>query len=509
MERNDTTQHKPDFDQIQPADLTLSSTHPQSTADTGSRRAGSTFWLGILIGGLAALAVLVILLLPNHVQKADAPPLATESSSQSKTQVSGKPEVSPWQEAQLGIQRSAAQDVLEKLLDHQRQLEELAVEQWAGESFAEALSLAGEGDEHYRKREFEAAVDSYEAGLKLMLELLESRDQALADALDAGSMAIEAGDAHAASDAFELALSIDSDNTEALDGMKRAGVIDEVRGLLSQARSFEENGRIREALTVAQQAATLDPADLEIKQTIGHLRSRMNQNEFQGRMSAGYQAFGSENYPAAITAFKAAVRLDAQSAEAREALGQAQNASNLQAVNSHLQRADEYQKQEEWARALAEYDQAMEIDNTLVTLRQRRKVTAVRARLDAGLQDAITRPERLTSEKVWQLAQQLYRQASAIENPGPKLQQQLSSLNRNLQDAITPVLVTFSSDNLSRVSLYKVATLGSFDTRQMELKPGNYVIVASREGYRDVRREFTLAPRSKPVQFEIQCDEQI
>ncbi len=509
MERDNTTQHRPDFDQIKPADLTLSSTHPQSTGDKGSRKAESTFWLGALIGGLAALAVLVILLLPNHVQKAEAPLLAAEPSSTGTKQASGKPEASPWQEAQLGIQRKAAQDVLEKLLDHQRQLEELAVEQWAGESFADALSLAAEGDEYYRKREFEAAVVTYEAGLKLMLDLLQSRDQAVADALAAGSMAIAAGDANAASDAFERALSIDADNVEALGGIKRAGVIDEVRGLLGQAREFEENGSIQEALTVAQQAATLDPAHGEIKQTIVHLRSRMNQNEFQGQMSAGYQAFGRENYPAAIIAFKAAVRLDAQSVEARDALGQAQSASKLKAVNDHLQRADEYRKQEGWAMALAEYDQAMEIDNTLVTLRQSRAETSVRARLDAGLQDAITRPERLTSESVWQLAQQLYHQASVIENPGPKLRQQLSGLNKLLQDAIAPIMVTFSSDNLSRVSLYKVAALGSFDTREIELKPGNYVIVASREGYRDVRREFTVAPRSQPVQFVIQCDEQI
>ena len=43
----------------------------------------------------------------------------------------------------------------------------------------------------------------------------------------------------------------------------------------------------------------------------------------------------------------------------------------------------------------------------------------------------------------------------------------------------------------------------------MELKPGDYVVVASRDGYRDVRKEFTVAPRSQAMQLTIQCEEKI
>jgi len=235
----------------------------------------------------------------------------------------------------------------------------------------------------------------------------------------------------------------------------------------------------------------------------------LDQREFTRRMTAGYQALGREDYKEAIAAFQAAIKLDPQGTEAQEAIKQARNERNIQAINGHLAKAEQDRGQEKWPQALREYDQALEIDAQLLIVRQSRKETAARARLDAALQDAITRPERLTSDVVWNAAQVLFREASAIENPGPRLSRQIVTLQEQLKYAVTPVEVTFSSDNLSQVKLHKVAQLGNFVSRKLELKPGDYVIVASREGYRDVRKEFTVAPRSQSMQLTIQCEEQI
>jgi len=509
MGHYDGTEDNTAFDQIQPADLTLSSALDGANAEQKGNKSGNTFWLGVLIGGLVGLALLVVLLLPSHVQKQAAPARENDQPANSVQVPHGEPGPAPWQEAQLGKQRKIAQDVLEKLLDRQFQLEEIAVEQWAGEEFARAGGLAAEGDEHYRSRQFTEAVAAYEAGLELLEALLARKEQALQDAVASGGAAIAAADSAAASSAFELALTIDPDSSAALKGMHRADVLDEVLQLLVRASELEAGGKMTEALAVLRQVAGLDPENGAVRQSIERLQDLLDQNEFNRRMSAGYLALGRESYSAAIAAFQAAIKLAPQATEAQEALRQAQNARNLHAINDHLTRAAQYREEEGWQQALQEYDQALEIDDTLVVVRQNRRETQTRALLDAALQDATTRPERLTSEPVWQAAQVLYKRAAAIDEPGTRLSGQLAALQQQLQDAITPVVVTFSSDNLSQVMLYKVAQLGSFATRQLELKPGSYVVVASREGYRDVRREFTIAPRSQPMQLTIQCEEQI
>lgn len=509
MGHNDRSEDSTAFVQIQPADLTLSSARRGDNEAQNDKKAGKAFWLGILFGGLVGLALLVILLLPSHIQKPAAPDIISDQPSNGLQVPQGKPDASPWQEAQLRKQRTAAQDLLEKLLDRQFQLEEIAVVQWAGEDFARAVALANEGDEHYRSRQFEAALTSYEAGLQLMEHLLAQKEQALTDAISAGNANIAQGDSAAATSAFELALAIDPDNPQALQGLQRASVVDKVRQLLARAGELEKSGSMLEALATLQQVAGLDPAHGSVGHSIARLRALLDQSEFNRQMSAGYQALGRGNYSVAIAAYQAAIKLDTQATEAQEALKQAQNEQNLFAINGHLERAEQLRAQEEWQQALKEYNQALEIDANLVVVLQSREETAARARLDAALQDATTRPQRLTSDVIWQAAQVLYRKATAIDNPGPRLERQITTLQQQLQDAITPVVVTFSSDNLSQVTLHKVAQLGSFATRELELKPGNYVIVASREGYRDVRKEFTVAPRNQSLHMAIQCEERI
>lgn len=509
MGRYDSSEDSTSFVQIQPADLTLSPTGPDADEAKKDKKPGKTFWLGVLFGGLIGLALLVILLLPSQIQKPSAPDIITNQPSSGLPVPPGKQEAPPWQEAQTRKQRTAAQDVLEKLLDSQFQLEEIAVAQWAGEDFARAVDLAHQGDEQYRNQQFEAALVSYEAGLQMMEQLLAQKEQALADTISAGNAKIAEGDSAGATSAFELALAIDPDNSDALRGLQRTKVLNTVMELLANARQLEEMGKVINALDMLREVANLDPARETVGPSISRLQAVLDRQEFKRQMSAGYQSLVSGNYNAAIGAFQAAIKLDPQASEAQEALRQAQDEKNLFAINGHLEKADQLRTNEEWHKALREYDLALKIDANLLIVLQNREETAVRANLDAALQDAITRPERLASEAVWEAAQVLYRTANSIEEPGPRLRRQITSLRQQLQDAITPVVVTFNSDNLSHVTLFKVEQMGKFSTRELELKPGEYVITASREGYRDVRKEFTVAPRIKSLQLAIQCEEQI
>jgi len=58
------------------------------------------------------------------------------------------------------------------------------------------------------------------------------------------------------------------------------------------------------------------------------------------------------------------------------------------------------------------------------------------------------------------------------------------------------------------VVIYQVGRLGRFSVRTLELRPGTYTVVGSREGFRDVRKVFTLQPGSK-VEILVRCEERI
>ena len=62
---------------------------------------------------------------------------------------------------------------------------------------------------------------------------------------------------------------------------------------------------------------------------------------------------------------------------------------------------------------------------------------------------------------------------------------------------------------MTQITLYKISKLGHFVTKDIELKPGKYTALGTRDGYRDVRQEFTVtAGNTKPI-IVIQCKEKI
>jgi hypothetical protein len=92
---------------------------------------------------------------------------------------------------------------------------------------------------------------------------------------------------------------------------------------------------------------------------------------------------------------------------------------------------------------------------------------------------------------------------------GPRLGDQRDELSRLLKRAATPLLVQLVSDGATDVSIYKVGKLGSFETHELSLRPGTYVAVGSRSGYRDVRLEFRVAPETDSGPIVVRCEETI
>ena len=65
------------------------------------------------------------------------------------------------------------------------------------------------------------------------------------------------------------------------------------------------------------------------------------------------------------------------------------------------------------------------------------------------------------------------------------------------------------SDNMTQVSVYKVGILGRFTNTELALRPGTYVAVGVRPGFRDVRLEFRVAPEIDMQPVVVRCEEPI
>src|SRR5690606_41549400 len=122
----------------------------------------------------------------------------------------------------------------------------------------------------------------------------------------------------------------------------------------------------------------------------------------------------------------------------------------------------------------------------------------------------LLRADVLADARAWlDEAKAVAARATEEIGPQPRLDGQVARLEELVAVATTPVRITLVSDGLTEVMLYRVGRLGTFTTHELELRPGNYTVVGSRDGYRDVRRTFTIVPGREPEPIRVICSERI
>jgi len=183
--------------------------------------------------------------------------------------------------------------------------------------------------------------------------------------------------------------------------------------------------------------------------------------------------------------------------------------AEARALTRHRESARAHEEREEWSDALREYEAALAVDPLVAFAIEGKERAASKAALQTALDFHLRNPARLSTESVAREAEVLLERARAIESPGPRQRAQIVDLERALVDARTTVTVELESDGKTELTVSRVGRLGMLTRRPLQLRPGTYVVVGSRPGYRDVRRQFTIAPRSPTQTVVVRCEETI
>jgi hypothetical protein len=204
-----------------------------------------------------------------------------------------------------------------------------------------------------------------------------------------------------------------------------------------------------------------------------------------------------------------AQRLRPGSTEPADGLLQVDQGIRLARINTLENRVAGLEQSERWEDAVTAYEEILELDANLAFAQDGLTTARNRVGLHKQLDDFIARPDALSSPSTMQRATNLVVSITRMGDIGPRLAGQRDELSRLLKRAATPLIVEIRSDNETEVSIYKVGRLGSFETRQIELRPGTYVAAGSRPGYRDVRLEFQVGPEVDMQPIVVRCEEPI
>lgn len=511
------------FDTIEATDIKL--TRPQEPVSR-DRPARPEWWLYAVGTACLLLVALTFVLLQRPDQSIDvdrAEQTTTHTSGPAEKQSPANPEAQPQRpnadpiatgdaplaEQQMATARRGAQDILARIVAKQAFLQTRHVTKWASADYQRAVASAEQGDLLYRQRNFVQAQQQY-LDSETRLNAIDARIAPLIEAaLAEGLAAINVGNADKAKASFDLVLLIKPDHTAAQAGLQRATQLPTVLALVTDADKKLTAGEHSAALTLFQQALSIDPkfepAINGAKQASGIIK----QGKFQVAMNSGYASLEQADYASAMRAFRQAVNIDPGSKAAGAALAQAQNEINQIQVRALLATAADREQQERWSEAISTYDEILNTDSSVVAATVGKIRSQARATLDSDLEKISMDPLRLSAPGVYSQAQQLLRDAARIQSRGPQLSNQISRLEELLIFATTPLSITLQSDNATTVTLLRVGELGRFNQKVIALKPGNYVAEGIRAGYRDVRVDFLVDTQRALSPVLVACREPI
>jgi tetratricopeptide (TPR) repeat protein len=458
-------------------------------------------------GGVALLvaAAAAFYWLPASVEEKRAAavvPQAAEPAPEAPARRVLSAEESAALEAQSG-------DLLAGLLTLTEELRRLNPENWAAEDWAKYQQLSEAGDNAFLAKDFETSAASY-AEAKVLGESLVARAAAtIAESLAAADAALAAGDSQVAIERYDVVLTIEPTHAAAAAGRARAEKLPEVLALVQRANVEVARGELEAALATYREALALDADWPAAHAGVDRVNRMLRDAEYERLLSAGFGLLASEDFAGARRQFEAALKLRPGSREAADGLVQAEEAAKLDQIALAEARALAFERRELWDQAIELYRAVLAGDSTLLFAQTGLERAEARAGLDAKLANLIDNPTLLFGDSVLADARALLETAGAETQKGPRLTSQIERLGELVELASKPVPVRLESDQLTSVTVYRVGALGAFAAKDLELRPGTYTVIGSRDGYRDVRHTFTVRPGRNLPPINIVCVEPI
>ncbi len=442
---------------------------------------------------------------PGRPSRTAAPPAAAAPENPPAA-AAPAPAVDPQRRRRL---KTAAEEQLARYLKSKQRLDRLGAALWGAQDYREILRLADDGDARYRAEDYPAAAEMYRRAAEKSARLADRAPAALEALLARALSDIEAGDGPAARRRLEAAQKIDPADKRIAKLLRRAATAEEVHRLTQEGGALAEKGAIEKALAAYRRALKLDPAAPVAREAADRLQRRVALQRYRHFMSLGLAAMERGQYGQAVDLLRKARAAAPGRPEARDALSQAEDGLRRQRIEALRREALAAESAEDWPRALQAYQAILKIDDRVGFAVDGRKRAAAQIKRLQRVDFFTKNPQALQNDRRLEEARRLVAELENTAPRGPRAAARTAQLKALVEAWQTPVAVTIHSDGATRVAVYRVGRLGRFTQRRIELRPGTYTVVGSRDGYQDVRQTVTVKPGQQSLEITVICKNKV
>ena len=405
-------------------------------------------------------------------------------------------------------QQKVAEEMLDKILVELNNLNNQGVSKWGGIDFRNAEKNYKLGDQEYLNSNYVKALNYYREAFKNIDKLSKTIDDQLSINLKSAEKAFKENNFNDAIYFFDIVVSIKPDNPAYQSFYERALVLENVLDLYTTAIKKNNQKEFEDAKELILRSLVLDPEYGPSIDLLSEIEKNILRRNFESRMTEGFVALSSFDFVSARVLFLEAKKLYPESQEVIDAILQLDQAEKDQFISNMEKDLIILEDEEQWENAVELYKEILTADPDLQFAREGLNRALFRSDISAKLDNYIENYNSLNDIDILQEATNLLIKVSGFERK-PRLGEQISELRRLLKRASTPINVQLVSDNLTNVSILKIGSFSYFSKEIIKLRPGNYTAIGIRNGYRDVRIDFTVAPENDAEPIRIICEEMI
>ncbi len=403
--------------------------------------------------------------------------------------------------------KKRATDVYEEFLTLIERYEELRMH--SPYEYEKAVAYGRGGTRKLEAGEFAGATLEFNRAIEALVELEEKVELFIADKELAGKIALSAGDKALAEEVFKEILALQPDNELAMRNLERAKNIDILAPLLREAKDFEKNGKLEEALEAYTKAFELDGRSARAQQGKSRVARTIEKNRYNHFKTTGKAAEESGDWDAAVANYEEAVEAFPDKEEFHDALVKAREEGRLAKIEDGLKRAFAQEEQYEWTKARDAFNEVLNLDEgneeALEGLLRAGNIVRVLIRYGNYLGEA----RELAQRGEYYKAINNFNEAMSIKPSYLPLDGKARQLQNLLRDQTSPVFVNFISDGKTFVSISGYETIGQFEKHRRKFLPGNYRVRGRRKGYKDVLFELRVRGGKQLPPVKVICYQRI
>ena len=253
----------------------------------------------------------------------------------------------------------------------------------------------------------------------------------------------------------------------------------------------------------------VDRTNLLAREALQQVTQQITARDFNAAMTRALAALDAGKTGVAGKALTEAEQLRPGDTAVRDARLRLRGIQTQASLDSLRRKATGKVNNEDWQAAVELYRKALAIDPAAGFARAGLSRAEERVRLHAQVDHYLDEPARVYSAAPRANAEQLLAAVSEVPPDEPQLANKISALRELLTRASTPQTLTLNSDGETSVVIYHVGRLGQFNSKQLELLPGDYTVVGSRPGYRDVRKVVRIRPGAPLPALLVRCEDEI